>query len=73
MDEPDKDIDIDIDEVFAAGVARGEFATVAEARRDFDAKMDAAIAELDAGLGTDADVVFARLQERYANWPRAAE
>ena len=68
-DEPD----LELDDVFAAQVARGEFASVEEALADLEASLEQADADIDAGLGIDADVVFARLHERYANWPRAAE
>ena len=31
------------------------------------------LADVAAGRTEDAEVVFARLRDRYANWPRAAE
>ena len=37
------------------------------------AAVEAGLADIEAGRTEDAEVVFARLQERYANWPRAAE
>lgn len=64
---------LDLEDVYAAQVARGEFANAEEARADFLASLDEAIAEDEAGLSVDAEVVFAELRERYANWPRAAE
>ena len=37
------------------------------------AAVEEGLADIAAGRVEDADVVFARLRERYANWPRAAE
>lgn len=37
------------------------------------AAVEEGLADIAAGRTEDADVVFARLNERYANWPRAAE
>lgn len=71
MSEPVRDPDLE--EVFSAEVDRGNFATVEEARAEFDASIDEAIAELDACGEIDGEIVFAELRERYANWPRAAE
>ena len=65
--------DPELEDCVAAAVARGEFATVAEARADFWAKLDESIAQADRGETEDIEVVWARLRERYANWPRAAE
>jgi antitoxin ParD1/3/4 len=36
------------------------------------AAVEGGLADIDAGRTEDAEVVFARLRERYANWPRAA-
>lgn len=68
-DEPD----LELEDVFAAQVARGEFASVEEAFADLVASLEQADADIEAGLDIDAEVVFAQLHERYANWPRAAE
>ena len=65
--------DPDIDDAIAAGVDRGDFATIEEARADFWEKLDESIAQADRGEVHDLDVVWAALRERYANWPRAAE
>lgn len=37
------------------------------------AAIEAGLADVEAGRVEDADIVFARLRERYADWPRAAE
>lgn len=37
------------------------------------AAIEEGLADIEAGRTEDADVVFARLRERYASWPRAAE
>lgn len=37
------------------------------------AAVEEGLADLKAGRVEDADVVFARLRDRYATWPRAAE
>lgn len=37
------------------------------------AAVEAGLADIAAGRTEDAEVVFARLRERYVNWPRAAE
>lgn len=37
------------------------------------AAVEEGLADVAAGRVEDADVVFARLRERYASWPRAAE
>lgn len=37
------------------------------------AAVEAGLADIAAGRTEDAEIVLARLQERYANWPRAAE
>ena len=68
-DEPD----LVLEDVFATQVARGEFASVEAARADLRASLEQADADVDAGLGIDADIVFAQLRDRYDNWPRAAE
>ena len=65
--------DPELEGIFVAQVARGEFVSVQEAKADFLGSLDASIAEADAGLVEDIEVVAARLMERYANWPRAAE
>ena len=65
--------DPDIDDAIAAGVDRGEFATIEEARADFWAKLDESIAQADRGELYDLEVVWANLRGRYAAWPRAAE
>ena len=63
----------DLDMILAAQADDRTFATPEEAQADFEAKLDAAIADADAGRLLDADDVFDRLQQRYENWPRAAE
>ena len=65
--------DPELETVFAAQVTRGEFANVEEARADFLTGLDEALAQVEAGETEDFDVVAARLTERYARWPRAAE
>lgn len=65
--------DADLEDCMCAAVARGEFATVAEARADLLASLDEAIDELEAGGGIEIDIVAAELHECYVNWPRAAE
>ena len=42
-------------------------------RADLWAKLDEGLADVEAGRLLDAEEVFDRLQERYRNWPRAAE
>jgi Arc/MetJ-type ribon-helix-helix transcriptional regulator len=37
------------------------------------AAIERGLADVAAGRVEDADIVFARLRERYANWPRVAE
>lgn len=37
------------------------------------AAVETGLADIAAGRTEDAEIVFARLQERYANWPRTAE
>ena len=65
--------DADLEDCMAGAVQRGEFASLDEARADFLAKLDESIAQAGRGETTDAAVVFARLQQRYADWPHAAE
>ena len=65
--------DLELEDVYEAQVARGEYASVEQARAGLVGSLTQADADIDAGLGIDADVVFAQLRERYANWPRAAE
>lgn len=48
-------------------------AETARQRADLLAKIDAGLADADAGNLIDADEVFDRLKRRYQNWPRAAE
>ena len=65
--------DPDLEDVFAAGVSRGEFATVEDARASFWDKIDRSIAEADAGDLHEIETVRASLHERFTHWPRAAE
>lgn len=65
--------DRDVEDCMHAAVDRGEFATVEEARADFNTSMEEAIADCEAGRTEDIEVVFARLRALYTDMPRAAE
>ena len=71
--ERDLHDDADLQRVLAVRVDRGDFTTVEAAKADFLARLDQSIAQADAGQLLDLDNVFDELEQRYANWPRAAE
>ena len=65
--------DAELEECMHAAVARGEFATVEEARADFWVKLDRSIAQADAGERHDIELVWAAIRDRLTNLPHVAE